>query len=68
MPVDPVLTSTPDADDERPKFDQRKWMIEKVGKALESTSDTEAAMAFLATTNAHVQANRSVMRQRLGEG
>lgn len=68
VPVDPVLTSTPDADDARPDFDQRKWMKEKVMKALETTADTEAAMAFLATTNEHIKANRQVLQGRSGQG
>lgn len=64
VPVDPVLTSTPDVDDERPRFDQRKWMGEKVVKALEVTSDSDAAMAFLTTMNEHLQANRQVLQER----
>ena len=39
-------------------------MGEKVAKALGETPDPDAAMAFLATTNEHVQANRQVRQQR----
>ena len=67
VPVDPVLTSTPEVDDERPSFDQRKWMQEKVLAALETTPDADAAMAFLATTNEHLKANRQVLRGRSAE-
>ncbi len=68
VPVDPVLTSTPDVDAERPSFDQRKWMTEKVVKALETVPDPDAAMAFLATTNEHLQANREMFKQRTERG
>ena len=68
VPVDPVLTSTPDVDDGRPSFDQRKWMREKVMKALDATPDADAAMAYLATTTEHMRANRHVLKGRSAKG
>lgn len=67
VPVNTTLTSTPDPDAERPRFDRQKWMGEKVTTALGQTPNPEAAMSFLTTMSEHLQANREVIEERTGD-